>query len=76
MIERLRIVRRHFEDMLEHYGTLAGVRMARKHLGWYSKGLPGGAAFRAAVNGEGDVERVRDMIEAYFWPLCGREAAA
>ncbi len=76
LIERLRIVRRHFEDMLEHYGTLAGVRMARKHLGWYSKGLPGGAAFRAAVNGEGDVERVRDMIEAYFWPLCGREAAA
>ena len=32
-----------FEDMLEHYGTVTGVRMARKHLGWYSKGLPGGA---------------------------------
>ena len=76
LMERLGIVRRHFEDMLGHYGTLTGVRMARKHLGWYSKGLPGGAAFRAAVNGEGDAPRVRDMIEAYFQPLCAGEAAA
>lgn len=29
----------HFEAMLEHYGLETGVRMARKHLGWYSKGL-------------------------------------
>jgi len=76
LFERLRIVRRHFEDMLEHYGMVGGVRMARKHLGWYSKGLPGGAAFRAAVNGEADAVRVRDIIETYYRPLCGREAAA
>ncbi len=76
LVVRLRIVRRHFEDMLEHYGTVAGVRMARKHLGWYSKGLPGGTVFRAEVNTEADVTRVRDMIEAYFRPLCAREAAA
>jgi tRNA-dihydrouridine synthase B len=76
LLERLRIVRRHFDDMLEHYGALTGVRMARKHLGWYSKGLPDGAAFRAAVNAQGDARRVRDMIEAYFQPLCGGEAAA
>ena len=74
--DRLRIVRRHFEDMLEHYGTLIGVRMARKHIGWYSRGLPGGSAFRSEVNTEGDVTRVRDMIEAYFRPLCAAEAAA
>jgi tRNA-dihydrouridine synthase B len=74
--ERLGIVRRHFEDMLGHYGTLIGIRMARKHLGWYSKGLPGGPAFRAAVNAEGDAMRVRDMIEAFFRPLCAGEVAA
>ena len=38
--------------MLEHYGSETGVRMARKHLGWYSKGLPASAEFRAAVNRE------------------------
>ncbi len=76
LVVRLRIVRRHFEDMLQHYGTVAGVRMARKHLGWYTKDLPGGTVFRAEVNTEGDVTRVRDMIEAYFRPLCAVEAAA
>ncbi len=76
LLERLGIVRRHFEAMLEHYGTLTGIRMARKHLGWYSRGLPGGAAFRAAINQEADVARVRNMIEAYFRPLCAGEAAA
>jgi tRNA-dihydrouridine synthase B len=73
---RLRIIRHHFEDMLVHYGTVAGVRMARKHLGWYSKGLPGGTVFRSEVNTESDITRVRDMIEAYFRPLCAAEAAA
>ena len=73
---RLRIVRRHFEDMLVHYGTVAGVRMARKHLGWYSKGLPGGTVFRSEVNTESDITRVRNMIEAYFRPLCAAETAA
>jgi len=73
---RLGIVRRHFEDMLEHYGTVNGVRMARKHLGWYSRGLPGGAMFRSEVNAEFDIARVRDMIEAFYRPLCAAEAAA
>src|ERR1700760_3600922 len=40
----------HYEDMLSHYGTHVGLRNARKHLAWYSKGLPGSAEFRAAVN--------------------------
>src|SRR5207237_1044405 len=43
------MLRRHYDDMLTHYGT-AGVHIARKHIGWYSKGLPGSAAFRAGVN--------------------------
>ncbi|MBL4790688.1 MAG: tRNA dihydrouridine synthase DusB, partial [Kordiimonadaceae bacterium] len=31
----------HYDAMLEHYGSVTAVRMARKHLGWYSKGLQG-----------------------------------
>ena len=41
-----RIVRGHYDDMLSHYGSEVGLRIARKHLGWYSKGLPGSAEFR------------------------------
>src|SRR5690349_7226903 len=40
----------HYDDMLSHYGASVGLRVARKHLAWYSKGLPGSAEFRAAVN--------------------------
>ena len=36
--------------MLSHYGSHAGLRIARKHIGWYSKGLPQSSEFRAAVN--------------------------
>ena len=52
-------MRAHFEAMLSHYGQETGVRMARKHLGWYSKGLPASAEFRAAVNREPDPDKVR-----------------
>ena len=30
-----------YEDMLSLYGTHTGVNLARKHIGWYTKGLPG-----------------------------------
>ena len=47
--------------MLTHYGRDPGVRIARKHLGWYSKGLPGSAEFRAAVNQTDDVATGRGV---------------
>lgn len=68
-------VRSHFEAMLEHYGTETGVRMARKHLGWYSKGLPASAEFRAVVNREADAGKVREMITRFFAPALERQAA-
>ena len=33
------LVLEHYDAMLEHYGSVTGVKMARKHLGWYSSGL-------------------------------------
>lgn len=68
-------VREHFESMLDHYGIETGVRMARKHLGWYSKGLPASAEFRATVNRETDAGRVRAMLAAFFLPALERVAA-
>ena len=69
------IVRAHFEAMLSHYGEETGVRMARKHLSWYSKGLPGSADFRASVNREMEPDRVRAMLAAFFMPALDRQAA-
>jgi tRNA-dihydrouridine synthase B len=66
------IVREHYDDMLLHYGTAAGLRIARKHLGWYSKGLPGSAEFRAAVNQTDDVPRVKALLRQFYEPLIER----
>jgi tRNA-dihydrouridine synthase B len=65
----------HFEDMLLHYGLETGVRMARKHVAWYSKGLPGSAEFRAAVNRVDEAKHVRDMLRRFYEPLLEQRAA-
>lgn len=59
----------HYETMLQHYGTDAGVRIARKHIGWYSKGLPSSAEFRQSINQEPDPARVESSIKAFYAPL-------
>ncbi len=66
------IVRGHYDDMLTHYGRVPGVRIARKHLGWYSKGLPGSAEFRAAVNQTDEVMRVEVLLRAFYEKLIER----
>jgi tRNA-dihydrouridine synthase B len=73
--EQYAAVRMHFDAMLEHYGSETGVRMARKHLGWYSKGLPASAEFRAAVNRETEAGKVRALLAAFFLPAVERRAA-
>jgi tRNA-dihydrouridine synthase B len=70
--ERYRILVDHYAEILEHYGCDVGTRVARKHVGWYSKGLPGSAEFRAAVNGTGDAGTVRALIDRFYLPLCER----
>jgi tRNA-dihydrouridine synthase B len=66
------IVLRHLDAMLVHYGEQTGVRMARKHIGWYSKGLPGAAEFRSAVNRAPDAASVRALLAAFYGPLIAR----
>jgi tRNA-dihydrouridine synthase B len=72
---QLAIVEAHYDDMLTHYGSDTGMRIARKHLSWYSKGLPGSAEFRAAVNQCADIARVRTLIRSFYEPLLARHAA-
>jgi tRNA-dihydrouridine synthase B len=56
----------HVEAMLEHYGTHAGLRIARKHIGWYSKGLANSAEFRVAVNKADEPEAAFGLIREFY----------
>ncbi|MEB3701457.1 Putative tRNA dihydrouridine synthase [Candidatus Bealeia paramacronuclearis] len=67
--EKKDIMLAHFDDMMLHYGEETGIRMARKHMAWYSKGLPSSADFRVAVNQAALPQNVRDLIQSYFDPL-------
>lgn len=69
------LVIEHLDAMLMHYGTQSGLRNARKHIGWYSQGLPDSAGFRQAVNNSIDPARVFEAIDRYFDPLIERRAA-
>lgn len=71
---QLDIIIEHLETMLDHYGPYAGLRIARKHIGWYSKGLPQSAEFRAAVNNVEDAAKVRGLIDNFFEPLLEKAA--
>ena len=75
LTRRLAVVLEHLEAMLEHYGTYTGIRIARKHIGWYSKGLPGAAAFRARVMKVADPKEMREVVEGYYTPIIERRAA-
>jgi tRNA-dihydrouridine synthase B len=56
----------HLDDLHAFYGEPQGVRVARKHLGWYAKDRPENAAFRAVVNrAESAAEQVR-LTRDYF----------
>ena len=75
LARRYEIVREHYLGMLELYGCERGVPIARKHLSWYSKGLPGGTDFRNRVNRCPDAGAVLDMMHEFYEPLIGRMAA-
>jgi tRNA-dihydrouridine synthase B len=73
------VIIEHYHDMLDHYGSTTGVNMARKHLGWYTKGLPGSADFRNKVNFIDDHQAVLDSLAAFYGrldPAGERRAAA
>ena len=58
-----------YEDMLSLYGTHTGVNLARKHIGWYTKGLPGSAELRNKVNQQDDPAVVVDMLRDFYSPV-------
>lgn len=67
--EQFNIVISHYREMLEHYGTESGLRIARKHLGWYSSGLPSSTEFRAQINQIAFPDKMIDMISEFYTKL-------
>ena len=51
-----------------------GLRLARKHLAWYSRGLPGSADFRATLMRMAEVPLVLAAIDRFYDPLIERGA--
>jgi len=66
----------HLANLYEFYGEYTGVRMARKHISWYSKGQKHGAAFRQAVNKAETIEKQLEMTHTFFNTMIKREEIA
>ena len=74
----LAIVLEHYDAILTYYGLVPGIRIARKHLGWYLDGLdapPGFAGLRRIVMTSLDPAAVRQALTAAFY-LAGERVAA
>ncbi|HEY4043803.1 MAG TPA: tRNA dihydrouridine synthase DusB [Rhodopila sp.] len=64
----------HYQAMLSQFGAGPGVRLARKHLSWYSRGLPGSAEFRASMNRLPEIDQVLNLIDRFYDPLIAQGA--
>ena len=59
----------HLDDLYDFYGVETGVRVARKHISWYTRGLAGSAAFRHAMNQLPDVAGQRQAVNDFFFGI-------
>jgi tRNA-dihydrouridine synthase B len=68
-----RILRAHLEDLHEFYGEGLGVRIARKHIFWYTKDLAGSAQFRSGVNQIESGAAQLAAVDQYFQHLASAD---
>lgn len=61
-----RVLTRHLRQLHTFYGEYQGVRIARKHIGWYCKQHAGAGAFRAAINQVDSAAEQIDMTQSFF----------
>ncbi|MDP1558171.1 MAG: tRNA dihydrouridine synthase DusB [Nitrosomonas sp.] len=59
----------HLHDLYDFYGEYSGVRIARKHISWYTKGLVGSAGFRHTMNQLQTIEQQISATDAFFYEL-------
>jgi tRNA-dihydrouridine synthase B len=75
MDEQLALILEQYDAMQSLYGAQTGVNLARKHIGWYTKGLTGSAEFRNKVNTQDDPQVVIRMLREFYAPWLARSAA-
>lgn len=73
--EQFALALEHYDAILQHYGKEGGVRIARKHIAWYSTGLHGSAEFRNRMNTMRDPEVVKTALREFYSEVLEREAA-
>ena len=74
VVEIHRVMLEHLHDLYEFYGAETGVRVARKHISWYTKGLAGSANFRHSMNQLQSIEEQLAAINTFFSQLLEQNA--
>lgn len=64
--EKGKILLKHFNKIIEHYGEKYGIPIARKHIAWYSSGLNGSNDFRNQINQLKDIKIITNKIQEFF----------
>ncbi|WP_339045234.1 tRNA dihydrouridine synthase DusB [Candidatus Mesenet endosymbiont of Agriotes lineatus] len=64
--EKVELIIKHYDDNIDYYGEDAGVKISRKHIGWYSGGFVGSAEFRFTINRLTDAKEVRERSIEFF----------
>lgn len=65
--QKYELILEHYEGLLEHYGVENGMKIARKHLGWYSNSMANSAEFRSKINLLEDINLVKQTIREFFY---------
>jgi tRNA-dihydrouridine synthase B len=73
--EQYALIAEHYRAMMDHYGPTVAVPIARKHIGWYTRGLHGSAEFRNMANQVSDPHKVLDELARFYAPFLTRAAA-
>lgn len=66
LTEKFQIIMGHLDHMMEYHGEHTGMMMAKKHIGWYSKGLSDSASFRLAAMQSTDYKNLTGLIKTFF----------
>ena len=66
LVEQMQTVLEHYDAILAHYGVEAGIRIARKHVAWYSKGMNGSADYRNQIMTTENPEQMKQQIIAFY----------
>jgi tRNA-dihydrouridine synthase B len=66
-------LRLHLADLYSFYGEDTGAKIARKHISWYTKGIPGAASFRHAMNQLISIEAQLAATDEFFLEWAANE---